>query len=84
MRGWRGILGGILGLSVLYVLVQPGAAGRVGGLLGDTSKLINNGIKRLSDPSLAGLRDFRKAQTAGKSPSTQVKGKQPSAFRGPR
>lgn len=71
MRGWRGVLGGILGLSILYALVQPGAAGRVGGLFGDASKLISNAIARVSDPSTGGLRDFRK--TAGTKPKAGKK-----------
>lgn len=65
-------MGGILGLSALYVLVQPVASSRVGGLFGEISVLISNGIKRISDPSVGGLRDYRKISIISNNPQSSV------------
>ncbi|HVQ95828.1 MAG TPA: hypothetical protein VMU51_32685 [Mycobacteriales bacterium] len=52
MRGWRGLLAGVLGLSALYAVIRTeAAAGRVGGLV----DLVNAGLRRLADPKVAGV-----------------------------
>lgn len=56
---WRGILAGSLALSVLYVLSQKGASGRVaqgGGLLVE-------GMRRLLSSEVAGIGDHSKGRT---------------------
>lgn len=79
MRGWRGVLGGILTLSVLYVITDVGAAGRLGGLFTDVSKLIAGGMERLSNPSTAGLKDFSKAGSGAKGSTSNLGAKAASA-----
>ena len=81
MRGWRGVLGGILTLSVIYVVTDVGAAGRLGGLFTDVSKLIAAGMKRVSDPSPAGLKDYRQGGTARTEPTTSISGRPPRTGR---
>jgi hypothetical protein len=50
---WRGFAFGSLALIVLYVVVQPGVAEKLG-LGGDT---LVAGAKRLFDPTVAGIGD---------------------------
>jgi len=61
MRGWRGFLGGILGLSVLYALTSDRGSKQAGNLFDDIAGLIARGMDRISNPNVAGLRDFRQA-----------------------
>jgi hypothetical protein len=59
MKGWRGFLGAVFGLSVLYAVLQPGAPERVGGAFEGISGLMEKGFARIGNPNIAGLRDFR-------------------------
>jgi hypothetical protein len=55
MRGWKGVLGGVLGLIALQVLVSSGAAEKTQGLMG----LVVGATQRLLDPSKPAIPDLR-------------------------
>lgn len=56
MRGWKGLLGGVLGLIALQVFVSTDAAERTSGLIG----LVVTAAQRLMDPSVPAIPDLRK------------------------
>lgn len=68
--GWRGILTGALALVFLETVVQPGASGRVSGLVGDLSKL----ALRFLDPAVPAIGAAPKAAQGSGSGSSSSGG----------
>jgi len=63
VRGWRGFITGVLGLSILYAVTESSAAAnRAGGLLDVAAA----GLRRLLSPGVAGLRNY----AAGVAPTS--------------
>lgn len=63
MRGWRGVLSGVLGLIALQVVVSTsGASGRVSSGMGDVASL----LRRALSPAVPLIPDLR---SAGAQPS---------------
>lgn len=63
--GWRGFLVGALALIALETIVQPTAAGRVGGLF----TTVANGAKKFLDPAVPAITVAPKAKTSSSSGS---------------
>jgi hypothetical protein len=69
----RGFLAGTLGLAVLYVVLQTGAAGRIS----EGGNVAVKGMRRLFDPTVAGIGDHTVAKKGDKntiSPATIYSG----------
>ena len=68
--GWRGVAAGALALVALETLVQPEAAGKVGGLFALPGKWASNFL----DPSIPTFHVGAKTKAATTSPSSSTGG----------
>lgn len=75
MRGWKGLLTAALGLTLLEVVVQPEASGRVSGVFSGVAKIVGHFLS----PSLPAIPARTTAPANPVSSSTSSGAPKPSA-----